>query len=123
MWAFNELEHFLLSPEDDAISIPSFAENDCVEGGRKKFAVLEPKRGTKVSQTGRFFEALHEDQGVAANHRVHEREAEQAFGDNGAKAKIDQRRMKFREDSARTSWSWKTRSRRWKMSCSRQVKK
>ena len=38
------------------------SENDCVEGGRKKFAVLEPKRGIKVSQTGRFFEALHEDQ-------------------------------------------------------------
>ena len=42
-----ELEHFLLSPGDDAISIFSFAENACDEGGRNKFAVLETKRGVK----------------------------------------------------------------------------
>ena len=31
----SELEHFLLGPGDDAISILSFAENACGEGGRK----------------------------------------------------------------------------------------
>ena len=56
----NELEHFLLNPEDDAISILSFAENACDEGGCKKFAVLGTKRGMEVAEVGRFFEALQE---------------------------------------------------------------
>ena len=49
---------FLLSPEEDAISIQSFAENACGEEGSKKFSVLEIKRGTEVAEIGRFFEAL-----------------------------------------------------------------
>ena len=39
-----------------------FAENACDEGGRKKFAVLETKRGIEVEEIGRFFEALQENQ-------------------------------------------------------------
>ena len=39
-----------------------FAKNPCGEGGRKKFAVLETKRGLEVAETGRFFEALQENQ-------------------------------------------------------------
>ena len=35
----NELERFVLSPQDDAISTLSFAENACDGGGRKKFAM------------------------------------------------------------------------------------
>ena len=76
------------SPKDDAISILSFAENVCDEGGRQKFAVLGKKRGVEVADRGRFFEALHE--GVAGSHRIHEREAEGALGDHGAQAKMDE---------------------------------
>ena len=57
----NELEHFLLSPEDDAISILLFAETVCEEGGRKKFAVLETNQGIEVAEIGRLFEALQEN--------------------------------------------------------------
>ena len=52
---FSELEQFLHSPWDDAISIMSIVENPCDEGGRKKFAVLETKRGIDI-------EALQENQ-------------------------------------------------------------
>ena len=64
--ATNELEHFLLSPEDNAISVLSFVENACEEGGRKTFAVLESKRGIEVAEISRVFEALQEYQ-----HRNH----------------------------------------------------
>ena len=75
--------------------ISSNKENACCEEGRKKFAVLETKRVTEVAEIRRFFEALRENpghipQGVAGSHRVHQREAEQAFGDNGAKAKVNE---------------------------------
>ena len=51
--------------------------------------------GNVVAAAG---EAGQKLQGVAGSHRVHEREAEQAFGDHGAQAKIDVRGlgMKFR---------------------------
>ena len=39
-----------------------FAENACDEGGRKKFALLETKRGIKVEEIGRFLETLQENQ-------------------------------------------------------------
>ena len=55
-----------------------------------------------------------------------EREAKQAFGYHGAQAEVDEwspTGKKFGGKSSRTSWSWKTRSRRWQMSSSRQVKK
>ena len=38
----------MLSAGDVAISILSFVEETCDQGGRKKFAVLETKRGTDV---------------------------------------------------------------------------
>ena len=44
------------------ISILSFSENACDEGGRKKFAVLETKRGVEVAEIGRSFKALQENQ-------------------------------------------------------------
>ena len=44
----SELEDFLLSPGDDAISIMSCAKNAC-DGGCKKLAVLETKRGVEVA--------------------------------------------------------------------------
>ena len=50
-----DLEHFSLSPEDGAISILSFAEISCDEGGRQKFAVLKTKRGIEVTEIGQFF--------------------------------------------------------------------
>ena len=53
------MDHFLLSPKDTAMSILSFAENACDEGGRKK---SETKRGTEVAEVGRFFEALQDNQ-------------------------------------------------------------
>ena len=52
----------MLSPEDDALSILSFAESAWDEGERKKFAVLETKGGIYVVEVGRFFEALHENE-------------------------------------------------------------
>ena len=56
-----DLEQYWLSPEEDAISILSFVENVWYEEGRKKFAVLETKRGIEVAELGRFFEALQEN--------------------------------------------------------------
>ena len=92
----NELEYFLLSAEDDAISILSFAENACDEGGRKKFAVLETKRGIEEDRTllrGSARKPAQKLQGAAGSQRAHDREAEQAFDDNRAKAKIDERSL------------------------------
>ena len=83
--ANNELEHFLLSPED------TVAGNACDERGRKK------ERGIEVAEIRRFFAALPPEkprqklQGVAGSHRVHECAVKQAFGDHGAQAKIDVR--------------------------------
>ena len=57
-----ELDHFFLSPEDNAISILSFGENACDERGRMEFAVLETKRSIEVAEIRRFFEALQENQ-------------------------------------------------------------
>ena len=56
------LDHFLLSPEDSAISFLTLAENVCDERGRKKFAVLETKRGVEEAEIGRFAKALQENQ-------------------------------------------------------------
>ena len=60
--SFTELGHFLLGPEDAAIGILSFAENACGEEGRRKFAVLETKRGMNVAEIWRSFEALQANQ-------------------------------------------------------------
>ena len=43
----------MLSPEDDAIRILSFAENACDEGGRNKFAVFETKRSSRLCKKTR----------------------------------------------------------------------
>ena len=51
-----------LLARDEAISILSFGENACDEGGRRKFAVLETQRGVEVAERGRFFKALQEHQ-------------------------------------------------------------
>ena len=48
----------MLSPGDDAISILCCVVNACGEGGRKKIAVLEMKRGIEVADIGRFFDDL-----------------------------------------------------------------
>ena len=53
----------LAQPGVDAISIMSFAEDVCDEGGRKKFAVLEAKRGTNVADRRRFYKDLQEKPG------------------------------------------------------------
>ena len=52
------MDHFLLSPKDTAMSVLSFAENACDEGGRKK---SETKQRTEVAEVGRF-EALQDNQ-------------------------------------------------------------
>ena len=90
----SEWEHFLLSRGDGAISILSFAENACDDGGRKKFAVLETKRGIEVADRLRFCEALRENQGAAGSHRVHKHGAEQTFGVHGAQVKTDERSVR-----------------------------
>ena len=64
---FNEPKHFLLSPENYASSILSFAEKACDEGGRKKFAVLETKRGVEVAEKGHFFKAPQENYRAVRN--------------------------------------------------------
>ena len=64
---FNELEHFLLSPENYASSILSFAEKACDDGGRKKFAVLQTKRCVEVAEKGHFFKAQQENYRAVRN--------------------------------------------------------
>ena len=54
-------KHFLLSPGDEDISIMSFAENACDEGGRKRFAVNETSQGIEVAELKRFFEAVRKN--------------------------------------------------------------
>ena len=66
----NELDHFLLSPEDGAISILSFAENACQEGGRNKFAVLETKRGVQVAQDSSSKSRMKISTGITQNCRM-----------------------------------------------------
>ena len=87
-----ELGHFVLCPKDDAISILSFAENACGEGGREKFALLEneARHGSGGGTTLLRDLARKAGQGVAGIHRILERETEQAFGDNEAQGKIDE---------------------------------
>ena len=50
--AISELQHSLLSPEDDACCILKFVENVCDGRRRKKFEVLETKRGVEVAEKG-----------------------------------------------------------------------
>ena len=94
----NELELFVLSPEDGAISNMSFAENACGEGGRKKprGARNEARHrsgGDKTLLRGSARKPEQKLQAVAGSHCAHEREAEQAYGDMAANAKIDERSL------------------------------
>ena len=86
-----------------------FAENACDEGGRKKFAVLETKRGIEVEEIGRFFEASAREPGqkplrVAGSHRVHEREAERAPGGHGAQEETAERSLGGRRQQQVLQW-------------------
>ena len=62
-FGINELEHVLLIPEDDAISILSFAENACGEGGRKILCgALNEARHRRGGDRTLLLEALQENQ-------------------------------------------------------------
>ena len=58
-------------------------------------------------------------QGVASDHRVHERETEQAVGGDGAKAEVDEWSQGGNSEERPPG----RHGRRWKLSCWRQVKK
>ena len=117
-----ELEHFLIIPGDEAISIFSFAEDACDEDGRKKFAVVETMRGVEVAQTGRFFEALHKNR--TGSRRVLDREAKQDVGDM-------ERKQHLTSGASEEIWKRVLQgvmvlepiSRRWKVSFTMQGKK
>ena len=105
----------MLCPKDDAISILSFAENACGEGGREKFAVLETKRGIEVAKTGRFFEALQENLDRELPESIEYLNAKQSKHSVTMKRKQKLMRMEFlvttRGSSSRTSGSWEKRFR------------
>ena len=89
----------LLSPEDEATNVLSFAENACGEGRLQKFSVLEPKRSTEVAEVRRFLEALQENQDrnyKELQEAIEYMNAKQSrlFGTHGGKAKIDERGLR-----------------------------
>ena len=57
--AITELEHFLPSQGDEAVTILCCA---CDDGGRKKFAELWTERGAEVAEIRRFVNALQSNQ-------------------------------------------------------------
>ena len=71
-------------PGYDAFSVMSFLESACDEEGRKKFAVLETKRGP-AREPDRNYRELQEAIEYMKS------EAEQAVDDHGVQAKIDER--------------------------------
>ena len=88
-----ELVRFLLSPGDEAISFLSLADKACDEGGRKKFAVLQTKRGVEVAEIGRFFNALEENQDRSYRELqevIEYMKEQRSFGDHRAQAEVDE---------------------------------
>ena len=79
------LESHLLAPPYVAGLITVLAQNACGGGGYSRFAFIKRNEGNECGGSRRAL------LGAAGSHRVHEREAQQADGDSGAKAKIDER--------------------------------
>ena len=118
-----ELESYLTAQSDVGVIIVTVVAKNARDGGgcRRGLVFTKRREGTVVGQSQggmRLCKKIRKmSQGTAGSHQVHEREAKQAVGDHGAEPR---RRVggKFLK-----TWWWKTGSRRWKLSCSRQVKK